>query len=162
MGALTVWTFDTADGAAGASRTLGELASEDVVVVHAAATVSWETGERKPTTHQLHDLPAAGAMRDALWGLLFGVIFFVPLIGAAIGAPSGALSGSLSDVGIDDTFINRVRDQVTPGTSALFLMSSDAGADVVGDALAGHRPSGLLSAHLSAEQEDALREVFAE
>jgi uncharacterized membrane protein len=162
MGALTVWTFDTADGATEASRTLGELAGEDALVVHDAATVSWETGTRKPTTHQLHDLAGAGTLGGAFWGLLFGLIFFVPLLGAAIGAASGALSGSLSDVGIDDTFINRVRDQVTPGTSALFLMSSDAVVDEVKDALVGHGPSELLITNLSQEQEDALREVFAE
>lgn len=162
MGALTVWRFDTADGATEAARTLGELASEEVLVVHGAATVSWATGKRKPATHQLPDLAGPGAMGGAFWGLLFGLIFFVPLLGAALGSASGALAGSLSDVGIDDTFIHRVRDQVTPGTSALFLMSSDAVVDKVKDALVGHGPSALLFTNLSQEQEDALREVFVE
>ena len=67
----------------------------------------------------------------AFWGLLFGLIFFVPLLGAAIGAATGALAGSLTDVGIDDEFINKVRDQITPGTSALFVMTSDAVVDKV-------------------------------
>ena len=61
-------------------------------------------------------------MGGSFWGLLFGLIFFVPLLGAAIGAATGALAGSLTDVGIDDAFINKVRDQVTPGTSALFVL----------------------------------------
>ena len=101
-------------------------------------------------------------MGGAFWGLLFGLIFFVPLLGAAIGAASGALAGSLRDVGIDDSFINRVRDRVTPGTSALFLMSSDAVVDKVKDAFAGGAPSELLFTNLSQEQEDALRQVFTE
>ena len=63
--------------------------------------------------------------------MLFGLIFFVPLLGLAIGAASGALFGSLADVGISDSFIKSVRDQVTPGTSALFLLSSDAVIDRV-------------------------------
>ena len=84
-------------------------------------------------------------MGGAFWGLLFGLIFFVPLLGAAIGAASGALSGSLRDVGIDDSFINRVRDRVTPGTSALFLMSSDAVVDKVKDAFAGANPASFSS-----------------
>ena len=101
-------------------------------------------------------------MGGAFWGLLFGLIFFVPLLGAALGAATGALSGSLGDVGIDDGFINRVRDQVTPGTSALFLMSSDAVIDKVHEAFEGQAPSELLFTNLSEEQENALREVFAD
>jgi hypothetical protein len=60
----------------------------------------------------------------------------VPLLGAAIGAAMGGLSGSVVDVGIDD-FITQVRDQVTPGTSALFLLTSDAVADRVIDGFRG-------------------------
>ena len=49
----------------------------------------------------------------------------------AVGAAMGALAGSMADVGIDDDFIRGVRDNVTPGTSALFVMSSNAVADKV-------------------------------
>ena len=105
---------------------------------------------------------SAGALGGAFWGMLFGLIFFVPLLGAAVGAAAGALTGSLANVGIDDGFINRVRDRITPGTSALFLMSSDAVIDRVRDAFVGHEPSDLLFTNLSAEQETALREAFAE
>jgi uncharacterized membrane protein len=94
-------------------------------------------------------------------GLLFGLIFFVPLLGAAIGAAFGALSGSLADVGIDDTFIKRVRDEITPGTSALFVLTSDAVQDRVRDAFAG-QDFELLFTDLSKEQEDNLRKAFGE
>ena len=118
-------------------------------------------GKKKPKTRQLNHLAGAGALGGAFWGLLFGLIFFVPLLGAAIGAATGALSGSLADVGIDDSFINRTRDQITPGTSALFVMTSDAVMDKVKDAFAGTGPSELLFTNLNTEQENALREVFA-
>ena len=49
-------------------------------------------------------------------------------LGAAIGAGTGALSGSLAGVGIDDDFIRQVREKVTPGTSALFALTSGATA----------------------------------
>jgi uncharacterized membrane protein len=94
--------------------------------------------------------------------MLFGLIFFVPLLGAAIGAATGALAGSLTDVGIDDGFVNRVRDQVTPGTSALFLLSSDAVVDKVKQAFAGMERPELIFTNLSEEQEAALREVFSD
>jgi uncharacterized membrane protein len=94
--------------------------------------------------------------------MLFGLIFFIPLLGAAIGAATGALAGSLTDVGINDDFINRVRDSVTPGTSALFVMSTDAVVDKIRDALAAGPKGELIFTSLSADQEAALREVFAE
>jgi uncharacterized membrane protein len=160
MGTLTVWKFDTADGAEHASKTLQNLSKQELIKIHDAATVTWESGAKKPKTQQLHSLAGAGALGGAFWGMLFGLIFFVPLLGAAIGAATGALSGSLADVGIDDGFINRVRDQVTPGTSALFVMSSDAVVDKVKDSFAGQNPE-LLFTNLDEQQENALREVFA-
>ncbi len=71
-------------------------------------------------------------------------------------------TGSLTDVGIDDSFINKVRDQVTPGTSALFVLSPDAILDAVEAAFAPHQPAGLIFTNLSTEQEEALRSVFTD
>ena len=162
MATLTVWKFDSPGGADSAERTLLGFAQEGLISVHDAATVSWEVGKKKPRTRQLNPTTAAGALGGSFWGLLFGLIFFVPLLGAAIGAASGALAGSLSDVGIDDNFINRVRDQITPGTSALFLLSSDAVIDKLRDAFTGDDKPELVFTNLSDEQEAALRDVFAE
>ena len=157
---LTVWKFDTAEGAGEAAHTLEELARQNVVTLVDAATVAWPEGKKKPKTHQLSSMTAAGALGGAFWGMLFGLIFFVPLLGAAVGAATGALTGSMADVGIDDGFINKIRDQITPGTSALFLMTSDVVVDKVKDAFAAHSPSELIFTNLSAEQEDVLRQVF--
>lgn len=162
MSTLTVWRFDTTDGADEASSILRDLARADVLVLEDAATVVWEPGRRKPRTDQLTSTTGAGALGGGFWGLLFGLIFFVPLLGAAIGAATGALAGSLADVGIDDGFINRVRDQVTPGTSALFVMTSHAVVDRVHEAFADGPQAQLISTDLSPEQEAALREVFAD
>jgi len=93
--------------------------------------------------------------------LSFGLLFFVPLLGMAVGAAAGALGGSLSDVGIDDDFITSVRSEVQPGTSALFVMSSDAVIDKVRDAFKGMHAE-LLHTNLSDAQEKTLREAFAE
>ena len=157
---LTVWKFDTAEGADEAARTLEQLARENVVTLVDAATVTWPEGKKKPKTHQLSSMTSAGALGGAFWGMLFGLIFFVPLLGAAVGAAAGALTGSMADVGIDDGFINKVRDQITPGTSALFLMTTDVVVDKVKDAFAAHGPSELMFTNLSDEQEAALRQVF--
>lgn len=161
MATLTVWKYDTTDGADEAVKNLEALVQQDLIVLEDAATVRWEVGKKKPKTHQLTSTKGLGAMSGTFWGMLFGLIFFVPLLGAAVGAAAGALSGSLTDVGIDDAFINKVRDQVTPGTSALFLMTSDAVIDKVREAMRGNEGE-LIFTNLSSEQEAALREVFAE
>ena len=165
MATLTVWKFPTADGAAGTEATIQSLAKQELIKVYDAAIVSWPQGAKKPKTRQLNNLVGAGALGWMFWGMLFGLIFFIPLLGAAIGAGIGALTGSLTDVGIDDDFIKSVRDEVEPGTSALFLMSSDAVIDKVRDAFTGTFVGGrpqLIHTNLSNEQEAALRQVFGE
>jgi uncharacterized membrane protein len=158
---LTVWKFPTPAGAEQAEQTALSLQKQQLITVHDAATVSWEEGKRKPKTRQANNLTGAGALGGSFWGLLFGLIFFVPILGLAIGAGMGALAGSMSDAGIDDRFIKEVRDQVTPGTSALFILTSDAVQDKVRDAFAGQQAQ-LISTNLSNEQEAALRQAFAD
>jgi uncharacterized membrane protein len=161
MATLTAWKFDTPDGAEQAVETLERLAKQQLITVHDAATVSWEPDKKKPKTRQLSNLVGAGALGGAFWGMLFGLIFFVPLLGMAIGAGMGALAGSLGDVGIDDEFVRRARDEITPGTSALFVMTSDAVQDRVREAFAGQKAQ-LMFTNLSSDQEAALRSVFSE
>jgi uncharacterized membrane protein len=161
MATLTVWKFETPTGADDAVVTLESLAKQELIKIHDAATVSWMPDKKKPKTRQLNNLAGAGALGGAFWGLLFGLLFFIPLIGLAVGAAAGALAGSLTDVGIDDDFIGKVREQVTPGTSALFVMTSDAVLDKVEEAFKGAHGT-LISTNLSKEQEDKLREAFAE
>jgi len=160
MATLTAWKFSTPQGADVALDKLAKLQSEQLITIQDAAVVSWEAGRKKPKTRELHDTKKAGALGGGFWGLLFGLIFFVPILGLAIGAATGALFGSMADVGISDAFIANVRDKVTPGTSALFVLSSDAVFDRVRDEFAGSGAE-LISTNLSAEQEAQLREAFA-
>jgi len=159
MSSLTVWKFGTPFGADAALEKMKLLQEQNLIVVQDAAVVSWEEGKGKPKTRELHDTRLGGALGGGFWGLLFGLIFFVPLLGLAIGAAAGALAGSLADVGISDSFIKSVRDQVTPGTSALFLLSSDAVFDQVAPEFAG-TDAELISTNMSEDQEARLRAAF--
>jgi uncharacterized membrane protein len=161
MATLTVWKFQTADGAEEAEATLAGLAKQELITVHDAAVVTWPEGKKKPKTKQANNLTGGGALGGSFWGLLFGVIFFVPFIGLAVGAAMGALAGSMADVGINDDFIKTVRDKVTPGTSALFVMTSNAVQDKVLAAFEGEKPE-LITTNLDSSQEQALRAAFAE
>lgn len=161
MATMTVWKFSTANGAAMAEETLKDLQRKELIQIHDAAIVTYPEGAKKPKTRQLNNLAGAGALGGAFWGMLFGLIFFVPLLGMAIGAGMGALTGSMTDVGIDDAFIRRMREQIQPGTSALFVLSSNAVVDKVKEAFEGQEMV-LVETNLSHEQEDKLREVFAD
>ncbi|GAA4714867.1 DUF1269 domain-containing protein [Pseudonocardia yuanmonensis] len=161
MATLTVWKFDDPGGARRALDVVERLQKQELLTLEDAAIVTWPEGRKKPKTEQLHSMSGAGALGGSFWGLLFGLLFFVPLLGMAVGAAMGALAGSMSDIGIDDRFIKEVREKVTPGTSALFLMTSRVVQDKVLDEFRGTQAE-LISTNLSKEQEDKLREVFAE
>jgi uncharacterized membrane protein len=162
LATLSVLKFDDPNGADRVLLALQALQERQMITLEDAAVVSWPQGNKKPKTRQLHGTTGAGATWGAFWGFLFGLIFFVPLLGMAIGAGTGALSGSLADVGIDDDFIRQVREKVTPGTSALFALTSGATApDRVIDELKQYDFE-IISTNLPEEQEQKLREAFAQ
>jgi uncharacterized membrane protein len=144
-------------------QTMLELQKEQLITVEDAAIVSWATGAKKPKTKQLNSMVGFGALDGAFWGMLFGLLFFIPIFGLAIGAGIGALTGAFTDVGIDDKFIKQVQEKVTPGTSALFLMTSGAVQDKVFERIraTGLQPE-LIASNLTQEQESKLQEEFAE
>ena len=160
MATISVLKFSTADGAEQALGTVQSLSKQHLINLHDAAIVTWPEGKKKPKTRQLADLAGMGALDGAFWGMLFGLIFFVPFFGMALGAAMGALAGKFSDYGIDDDFIKSVQNQVTEGTSALFLMTSEAVVDKVADAMKG-QDFEIVATNLSQEEEDALRGAFA-
>ena len=163
MATLTVWKFDTVDGADNALARLEALQREQLIEVLDGAVVKYPQGAKKPKTRQLHNTAAAGALGGAFWGMLFGLIFFIPLIGLAIGAGMGAIAGAMTDVGIDDNFIKQTRDKVTPGTSALFLYTGKVVEDkVIAEFKQLPGNPELIQSNLSAEQEARLRDAFVE
>jgi uncharacterized membrane protein len=160
LATITVLKFSTADGAKQALGTVERLSKQHLINLHDAAIVTWPEGKKKPKTKQLANLAGIGALDGAFWGMLFGLIFFVPFFGMAVGAAMGALSGKFADYGIDDDFVKSVQNQVTEGTSALFLMTSEAVMDKVAEAMQGMEFE-LIASNLSREQEDELRAAFA-
>lgn len=161
MTTLTVWKFDSADGAGQAISKLIDLQKQKLVEVQDAAIVSWPEGRKKPKTRQAVNLVGAGALGGAFWGMLFGLIFFMPFLGAAVGAAAGALAGTFNDYGVDDEFIKKMRNQVKEGTSALFLLTGQVTPDKVRDAFKEELPHvQLMESNLTREQEDKLREDF--
>ncbi|MCW5881667.1 MAG: DUF1269 domain-containing protein [Anaerolineae bacterium] len=162
MATLTAIKFETPDGAEQGLQLMQNLQKQNLIQVVDAATVSWPEGKKKPKTRQAQSMGGVGALSGAFWGLLFGLLFFIPFLGLAIGAAIGGLAGHFSDYGINDDFIKSVRDKVTPGTSALFLLTQNAVTDRVVAEMKTLPKFEILSTNLSQEQEAQLRAEFGE
>jgi uncharacterized membrane protein len=160
MATVTVLKFQNPGGANAVLGKIQRLQKDHLITLLDAAIVSWPTGKSSPKTTQLVNLVGAGAAMGIFWGMLFGLIFLTPLFGMAVGAVSGALGGSFRDYGIDDDFIRKIRGELTPGTSALFLLTSGAVVDRVAEALASETFE-IIATNLSHEQEEKLKAAFA-
>jgi uncharacterized membrane protein len=157
---LTVYKFPTAEGAEAALDKLKGLQAQGLITVVDAAVVTWPEGKKKPKTRQITNMTGMGALDGAFWGMLFGLIFFMPLLGGLIGAGIGALGGHFTDIGIDDDFIKSVREKVTEGTSALFLLTQNEVVDRLKEAFADTHAE-LLATNLTKEQEAKLKTAFS-
>jgi uncharacterized membrane protein len=159
MATVTVLKFPKPTGAKEALGLLLDLQKSQLIKVHDAVIVYWPAGRKCPQSKQL--VEGMDAMSGIFWGLLLGCVFAVPLFGMAIGAGLGALASAFRDYGIDEDFVNRLRAQVTQGTSALLLMTSDAVLDRVLEAMS-HVKLEIIATNLSFEQEQKLREAFGQ
>lgn len=162
MSTMTVFKFETPNGAEQAMDNVLAMQKQMLLDVQDAAIVSWPEGKKKPKTRQAYSTGAAGALGGAFWGMLFGLIFFMPLLGMAMGAVIGGLTGKMRDYGIDDRFINEIKAKVTEGTSALFLLTNNEVTDRVLDEMKNWPKFEVVSTNLSAEQDARLRAEFGE
>jgi uncharacterized membrane protein len=158
MNTLSIWRFDTPDGAEAALRALERLQNRSLVAIDDASVVAWSPGAHRPRTYQAGTAAGTAALSGAFWGLLFGLLFLLPLTGTATGAAPGVAAG-LARVGLPDEFLQQVRDRITAGTSALFLLTREAAVDRIREAFAGPHVE-LLVSTLDREQEAVLRRAF--
>ncbi|MBA2956536.1 DUF1269 domain-containing protein [Nocardioides sp. MAH-18] len=159
MTTFTVWKFEDADGAARAESSLKAAAGEGLVTIVDHAIVSWPERADKPTLEHKHDSPKRGAAWGALWGILGGALFAIPVAGLALGAGIGALAKATDGTGITKADLERIRTEVVPGTSALFLVTDSADLDRLGERFHG-RDSTLISTNLTEAERATLLETF--
>ena len=129
--ALTVWIYESALGATAAEVRLKSLKDRRAVEVHDAITVSWMPGSHRPLIgHLRHGKSTPYPRRSVLAGLV-GLIFAAPAAGVAPEARLAALAKRLIGTGIDETFLEDMKAQLHPESSALLVLSGDADLDVV-------------------------------
>jgi len=161
MNTLSVWCFPDPDAVERLVCHLDDAAWDGRVKIDDAALVSWPSGRRTPATRELGSITGPGALWGGFWGMLLGLIFLTPLAGPTFGAAAGAVAGSLSEFGVEDDFVKRVREHVTPGTSAIFVLSTRFSAQRVAEAFDGFDVA-VLRSELSVEEEQHLRDALSD
>jgi uncharacterized membrane protein len=161
MKALAVWRFPTPQAAEQALPPLEELARDRTAEVDAAAIVWWPPSQRKPSIRDLGGLARPGTLWGGFWGVVLALIFLTPLAGPTFGAAAGAFAGGLADFGVEDDFVRRVRDAVTPGTSAVLVIGTSDSVDAIAAALDGGGVD-LIRSTLSHEQAQHLQDALGE
>lgn len=159
MTTFTVWKFEDAAGAGNAESALTAAQSDGLVKIVDHAVMSWPVGADKPELHHKHDDPKRGAGWGALWGILGGALFLVPVAGAVVGAGIGALAKATDGTGITKGDLERIRTEITEGTSALFMVTEDADLDRLGERFHG-RDAKLISTNLTEAERETLLETF--
>ena len=159
MTTFTVWKFEDPDGAHRAEQTMLDAAGEGLVKIVDHAVISWPEGAEQPKMGGKHGSAKRGAGWGALWGILGGALFAIPVAGAVVGAGIGALAKATEGTGITKEDMERIRTEITPGTSALFLVTDSADLDRLGERFRGH-DSTLIKTNLTEAERETLLETF--
>ena len=143
-----------------ARQTVQSLEADLIIQADQVAAISRDLQGKYHVTTTHGESGGKGAVWGGFWGLLFGLLFFIPFAGLAIGAGFGALFGHLGKNAIDKEFQEQVREQVKPGTSALFLILEKATPDKATAALSKYGGT-VIKTSLSDEDTAKLQEALA-
>jgi uncharacterized membrane protein len=159
---LTVWIYDSALGAAAGEVRLRKLKDGDALEVHDAITVSWMPGSHQPRIGHLRHETSAAAARGSVLGGLVGLVLLAPVAGVEGEADIAVFAERLRGSGIDQTFLQEVRAQLHPETSALLVLSGDVDLDQVRPVIERGLARGdvvLMHAQLSHDGPEILRDA---
>ncbi|NUS41487.1 MAG: DUF1269 domain-containing protein [Terrabacter sp.] len=165
MTALTVWRYDTPFGADAGAVRLKTLAERKVLTVHDAITIAWMPRAKEPVIGHVKHPTASSVGKGSVLGGLVGMLVLAPAAGAAIGAGVAGVSARLRRSGIDEEFVKELGSQLTPGSSALLVLSSDGDLDELRPAMERELERGdvvLLHAELSEDAPAAMVEAMDE
>lgn len=157
MTTFTAWKFDTADAAETAAQTLKQAWSERLVTIEDYAVVEWPVDADQPKVKYEDRDEWRAAGWGALIGAVLGTLFFLPMVGAAAGAAINLLRKRAADIGISQSQLDSIGREVVPGTSALFVVSSDSDQDRLAERFRGQSATLIASNLVAGEVEDVKR-----
>jgi uncharacterized membrane protein len=161
MATLVAIAYPDQGTAEQARETVSSLEADLIIQADQVAAISRDA-DGKYHVHTSHGgaSAGAGAWWGGFWGFLFGLLFFIPFAGLALGAGMGALFGHFGQKGLDKAFQDQVRDQLKPGTSALFLVIEHVTEDKAVAALSQYGGT-VIKTSLSEEDTKRLQEALS-
>ena len=159
MTTFTVWKFEDPQGAERSLAALKGAADDGIVKILDHAVVTWRQGADRPESHVGHEEAKRGTAWGGFLGVLIGMLFFVPVLGGVVGAAIGAAVKVTEGTGIRKEDLERIRAEVTPGTSALFAVTEAGDLDRLGERFHGMNAT-LISTNLTDEERSVLLQTF--
>lgn len=151
---LLVLTFDSSESADGARQSIRDLQNKGLLTLEDAAVLTADASGKVSVNNELGRDIKIGAGIGAVVGLLLSFMF--PLAGILIGAAGGALIGRSLDRGVDQKFVQDVKNSLKPNSSALFLVIRQADMTALRATLAPHN-AGILQTTLEDSLVDQIR-----
>jgi uncharacterized membrane protein len=130
----TAWRFAGTEGADTAVLRLKQLDAQELIDVQDITVLRWPLYASQPSADE-HVTDASSRV--------------------------SSLVSKLRHASIDGSMIESVKGDMTPGTSVVVLLSSDAAVDTVAQAFAGQGME-LVRSDLSVPQQDRLRSAFTD
>ncbi|MEA2577585.1 MAG: hypothetical protein QOD78_1173 [Chloroflexota bacterium] len=157
MNQLIVIGFEHVDDARTAMQRLRELERAGRVRFEDTAIIERDLDGKAHVRNEVSGTTETAALIGAALGGVFSFVF--PIAGIALGAALGAAIGAAMGTGVSPDFVEDVKNTLTPGRSALFLVVKEADADAVTAALRDFEGD-LLQTTLDSEAEEALRQAL--
>jgi uncharacterized membrane protein len=134
MSALTAWRFAGTEGADDAVLRLKQLDAQELIDLEDVAVIRWPQYAGQPAAQE-HVTDEGGKV--------------------------SAIAKKLRKSVIDSSMVESVKGDMTPGTSALVLLTSGAVIDTIAQAFQG-QPMELIRSDLSVQQQDQVRAAFGD
>jgi uncharacterized membrane protein len=159
MSHIVVITFDDPDEAGKVREALRSVQHAGRLSLDDSAVVVQDAEGKTHVKNEIDRGVGIGAVGGGLLGLLIAGLFF-PVVGLVIGAVTGGIIGKAVEPGVDRKFIDDVRADLEPESSAIFFIVRDADPDV---AVAAQRPykGNVYHTSFSDEDEKELRRVLS-
>jgi uncharacterized membrane protein len=127
---LIVVTFANEEDGRQALSRLRDLAAAGRVDIGDSAVITKDPDGKTHVTNEVSADTKTGTIIGGFLGLLLGV-FFLPVFGIVVGGAIGALLGRSLGQSVDPKFVDDVTAELTPGTSALFVIAAGSAGSLV-------------------------------
>ncbi|HKF85538.1 MAG TPA: DUF1269 domain-containing protein [Candidatus Limnocylindrales bacterium] len=127
---LVVVTFANEEAGREALSRVRELAAAGQLDVADSAVITKDADGKTHVTNEVSSDTKTGTIIGGFLGLLLG-LFFLPVFGIVAGGAIGALLARSVGQSVDPKFVDEVTAELSPGTSALFVLAQGSSGALV-------------------------------